>query len=154
MSASVSPFIASAGGNFYLWGGSGDTDPKAIFVFRQWERTWTRQPTEGAHPPTGLCNGGCAISGRFLYFYGGSVDSTRYDDLYELNTTTWVWRKVCKSGTGGPGKKDGCRMIAYKNNLLVVGGHYGKVPVSSRQAGASYEDGRTNEAHLYDLTTG
>ena len=43
-------------------------------------------------------------------------------------------------------------MISYQDQLLVVGGYYDKIP-SSRQAGASYKDGRTNEVHSYNLTT-
>ena len=46
-------------------------------------------------------------------------------------------------------------MISYQDQLLVVGGFYGydKTP-SSRQAGAIYEHGYTNEVHSFNLTTG
>ena len=60
-------------------------------------------------------------------------------------------------GTGGPGKKSGCRMIPYHHQhqhlLLVVGGYYGEMP-SSRQAGSSYENHKTNEVHCFNLNTG
>ena len=76
-----------------------------------------------------------------------------HGDLYELDIKNWMWRKVCDAGAGGPGKKTGCKMISYQDQLLVVGGYYDEIPCS-RQAGASYEGGRTNEVHSYNLTTG
>ena len=146
-------FIASAGELVYLWGGHGDTEPETIFTYRHDTDTWTKEVTKGPHPPAGLGNGGCAISGQCLYLYGG-YDGSYHGDLYELNVKNWTWRKVCDGGAGGPGEKTGCRMISYLEQLLVVGGLYDKMP-SSRQAGASYDAyGRTNEVHSYNLTTG
>ena len=153
-SARVDPFIASAGELAYLWGGRGyRREPETVFIYRHDTETWTTKVTEGPHPPAGLGNGGCAILGQSIYLYGGVVGGSYHGDLYELNTKNWTWRKVCDSGAGGPGKKEGCRMIPYQDQLLVVGGHYDKTP-SSRQAGASYEGGRINEVHSYNLTTG
>ena len=152
-SARRDPFIVSAGELVYLWGGDGDNEPKTVFIYRHDTETWTGEVTKGPHPPTTLRNGGCTISGQYLYLYGGWVGGSYHGDLYELNTKSWTWRKVCDGGVKGPGKKSGCRMISYQDQLLVVGGCYGKTP-SSRQAGASYEAGRTNEVHSYNLTTG
>ena len=161
-SASCWPFIASAGNLVHLWGGLGDTEPETVFLFHRDTETWARQRTRGPHPPAGLHNGGCCISGQHLYTYGGSVGGSLHGVLYELNTNSWTWRKLSdgdaggpgKDGdAGGPGKKSGCRMIPHQDQLLVVGGFYQKMP-SSRQAGSSYEDGRTNEVHCFNLTTG
>ena len=147
------PFIASVGELVYLWGGAGDTEPDTVFIFSHGTETWTKQLTQGLHPPAELRNGGCTISGQSLYLYGGYNGRSYHGDLYELNIKNWTWRKVCDSGVGGPGKKSGCRMISYQDRLLVVGGHYREMPIS-RQAGASYEDGYSNEVHSYSLTTG
>ena len=152
-SARRNPFIASAGELVYLWGGQGDTEPETVFIYPHDTETWTREVTKGPHPSAGLYNGGCTLSGQCLYLYGGYGGRSYHCDLYELNIKSWTWRKVCDGGAGGPGKKEGCKMISYQDQLLVVGGFYGKTP-SSRQAGASYEDGRTNEVHSYNLTTG
>ena len=156
-SARIHPFIASAGELVYLWGGRVDEEPEGVFIYRHdtVTETWTREVTKGPHPPGGLCGGGCTVSGQCLYLYGNSDGRSWHGDLYELNIKNWTWRKVCDGGAGGPGKKDGCRMISYHDQLLVVGGFYGygKTP-SSRQAGASYEYGMTNEVHSYNLTTG
>ena len=155
-SARRDSFIVSAAELVYLWGGEGDNEPEAVFIFRHDTETWTREVTKGPHPPAGLNNGGCTISGQCLYLYGGyDGRSQRLGDIYELNIKNWTWRKVFNGGAGGPGKKQGCRMISYQDQLLIVGGYYGygKTP-SSRQVGASYEAGWTNEVHSYDLTTG
>ena len=152
-SARTDPFIASAGELVYLWGGYGDREPEKVFIYRHDTETWTREVTKGPHPPAGLNNGCCTISGQCLYLYGGYDGRSYHDDLYELNIKNWTWRKVCGGGAGGPGKKEGCRMISYQDQLLVVGGAYGKIPYS-RQAGASYEGRRSNEVHSYNLTTG
>ena len=154
-SARAQPFIASAGDLVYLWGGEGDTEPEAVFLFHRDTKTWARQCTRGLHPPAGLRSGGCCISGQHLYIYGGWDGKSRwYGILYELNTNSWTWRKLSDGGARGPGNKFGCRMIPYQDQLLVVGGRYEYIP-SSRQAGSSYKiGGRTNEVHCFNLTTG
>ena len=146
------PFIALAGELVYLWGGAGDREPEKVFIYCHDTATWTRVVTKGPHPPAGLNNGGCTMSGQCLYVYGGYGGGSCHGDLYELNIKNWTWRKVCDGGAGGPGKKSGCRMISYQDQLLVVGGDYNKTP-SSRQAGASYENGKTNEVHSFNPTT-
>ena len=151
-------FIASAGDLTYLWGGWGDTEPEAVFIYHHDTETWTRKHTSGPHPPTGLNDGGCAMSGHNLYLYGGyDKNKSNFGDLYELNTQTWQWRKISDGSAGGPGKKYGCKMISHQDQLLVVGGTYDEMP-SSRQAGAKYEKGgsyvQTNEVHGYSLTSG
>ena len=152
-SARDNPFIASAGELVYLWGGWGDKEPDTIFIYSHDTETWARKVTKGPHPPAGLYNGGCTISGQCLYLFGGWVKGSHQGDLYELNIRNWIWRKR-NNGAGGPGKKVGCRMISYhQDQLLVVGGDYGTTPIS-RQAGASYEGGRTDEVHSHNLTTG
>ena len=154
-SARAWPFIASAGDLVYLWGGYRDTEPEAVFLFHRDTKTWARQRTRGPHPPAGLSNGGCCISGQHLYIYGGEDRKSQNQNgiLYELNTNSWTWNQLSDGGVRGPGKKRGCRMIPYQDQLLVVGGKYYEMP-SSRQAEASYERGRNNEVHCYNLTTG
>ena len=86
-----------------------------------------------------------------MYIYGGEDEESYHEVLYELNTNLWTWKKLSDGGAGGPGKKSGCRMISYKDYLLVVGGYYEK---NSRQVGSSSESGHTNEVHFFNLTTG
>ena len=115
----------------YLWGGAGDTEPETVFLFHRDTETWARQRTRGPHPPAGLRDGGCCISGQHLYIYGGWDGESRHGTLYELSTNSWTWRKLSDGGAGGPGKKIGCRMIPYhQDQLLVVGGRYEEMPSS------------------------
>ena len=153
LSARDWPFIASAGKLVYLWGGLRDREPNSIFIYRHDTKARTREVTKGPHPPAGLHNGGCTISGQCLYLYGGYDGVSFHGDLYELNIKKWTWRNVFDGGAGGPGKKAGCRMISYQDQLLVVGGVYDKTP-GSRQAGACSDAGKTYEVHSYNLTTG
>ena len=161
-SARVYPFIASVGDLTYLWGGLGDTEPEAVFIYCHSTETFMRRLTSGSHPPAGLRYGGCVMSGHHLYLYGGyDKNDHNCGNLYELNTQTWQWKKLCDGSAGGPGKKYGCRMISYQGLLLVLGGAYDEIP-SSRQAGATYEKNvlrfgisvDTNEVHGYSLTSG
>ena len=152
LSARAWPFIASAGDLAYLWGGDRDTEPDTVFLFRRHTKTWARQRTRGSHPPATLSNGGCCVSGQHFYIYGGEDEESSHGVLYELNTNSWIWRILSHGGAGGPGRKIGCRMIPYQDQLLIVGGCYRGIP--SSQAGASYENGWTNEVHCFNLTTG
>ena len=155
-SARASPFTASAGNVVYLWGGDEDTEPDVVFLFHRDTKTWERQCTRGQHPPAGLNNGGCCISGQHLYIYGGwDYNGLFLGALYKLNTNSWTWRQLSDGGGRGPGKKVGCKMIPYQDKLFVIGGVYYEMP-SSRQAGSSYdyESGLTNEVHCFNLTTG
>ena len=82
------PFIASAGGLVYLWGGKGDTEPETVFVFHRDTKTWSRRLTRGLHPPAGLNYGGCCMSGQQIYLYGGcTLGGSRHGVLYELTPT-------------------------------------------------------------------
>ena len=149
-SARGNPFIASSGELVYLWGGLGDKEPETVFIYCHETETWARELTKGPHLPAGLSNGGCTISGQCLYFYGGWDGRSYCGDLYELNTTSWKWRKVCDGGTG---KTYGCRMISYLDQLLLFGRYFNQTP-NSGQAEANYKRGWTNEVHSYNLTTG
>ena len=148
------PFIASAGDLAYLWGGLRDTEPGAVFIYSEETETWTRKLTKGQHPPAGLCSGACCIANQHFYLYGGHDGSSRHGCLFQLNLADWSWKELSNCSPGGPGEKNGCGMVAYKHNLVVIGGYYG-VRLSSTQAGSSYDEhGRTNDVHSYSLATG
>ena len=154
-------FTTSANGLVYLWGGRGNVEYDAIFIYHHSSEKWEKKLTRGQHPPAGLSNGGCTMSSHNLYLYGGCYGKNSHNgDLYQLNTLTWEWRKLTDGSAGGPGKKHGCRLISYQDQLLVVGGAYDNDDMmpASKQAGAEYLKGRmfvcTNEVHYYSLPTG
>ena len=148
------PFMASVGNLAYLWGGRGDTEPGAVFIYSEETETWTKKRTKGQHPPAGLRNGACCIADQHFYLYGGYDGSSPHGALFRLNLADWSWKELSNCSPIGPGKKCACGMVAYKHNLVVIGGYYCGRP-SSIQAGSSYDEhGRTNEVHSYSLATG
>ena len=142
-------FVASAADRLYLWGGDGDTEPNTVHIYSVNTETWMRKFTKGPHPPVGLRNGGDSVAGQHIYLFGGYDRSSRSGSLYQLNTDNWSWSELSNCSAGGPGRKEGCRMITYKDQLVVVGGKY-----DPKHRGSAYEHGWTNEIHFYSLTTG
>ena len=145
------PFIVSAGDTAYLWGGDGDTEPKSVFFYSEKTKTWTNKLTQGQYPPAGLCNGACCVADQHFYLYGGSVVLSGHDALFQLNMADWSWKELSICSPGGPRKKDGCRMVTCKHNIVIIGGC--ERP-SSTQGESSYQYRKTNEVHCYSLATG
>ena len=135
-----------------MWDGQGDAEPETVYTYSINTETWMKEFTKGPHPPAGLCDGGCTLAGRCIYLYGGSYGSSYSGTLYELNTDGFTWSKL--SNDGGPLRKEGCRMITYKDQVLVVGGEYKPNEVFSKQPGSRYERRYTNELHSYSLSAG
>ena len=146
-------FVASTRDTLFLWGGRGDAEPETVYTYSVNTETWMRELTKGPHPPAGLREGGCTLAGQCIYLYGGSYASSSYfGSLYELNTDDFTWSKL--SNDGGPPRKTACKMITYKDQVLVVGGYYNPYEVFSKQPGSRYEGGFTNELHSYSLSAG
>ena len=141
-------FVASTRDTLFLWGG--DAEPKAVYTYSVNTETWMREFTKGPHPPAGLRDGGCTLAGRCIYLYGGVYGSSYSGSLYELNTDDFTWSEL--SSDGGL-RKAGCRIITYKDQVLVVGGRYKRNEVFSKQS-RSYEGRWTNELHSYSLSAG
>ena len=147
-------FLASAWDRLYLWGGYGDSEPSTVHIYSVNTETWMREFTKGPHPPAGLDNGGCSLAGQHIYLYGGYDGSSRSGSLYQMNTDNWSWSELTNCCAGGPGRKEGCRIITYKDQLVVVGGYCDYAGPDSKQLGSIYDHRQTNELHCYSLTTG
>ena len=145
-------FVASTRDTLFLWGGQRNAEPETVYAYSVNTETWMKEFTKGPHPPAGPWDGGCTLAGRCIYLYGGSDGSSYSGSLYELNTDGFTWSKL--SNDGGPPRKIGCRMITYKDQVLVVGGKYKPDEVISKQPGSRYEQGCTNELHSYSLSAG
>ena len=146
-------FLASTPDTLFLWGGLGDAEPKTVYTYSVNTETWMKEFTKGPHPPAGLNDGGCTLAGQCIYLYGGYYASSSFSGtLYELNTDDFTWSKL--SNDGRPPRKTGCRMITYKDQVLVIGGNYKPNEVFSKQPGSRYEGGYTNELHCYSLSAG
>ncbi len=120
--------------------------------------SWENNNINSGPAPPGLYNGACASAGHQLYHYGGSGGSQRQGSLHQLDTKTSRWKRL--SGPGGPMRKIGCGMVAYKSRLVLFGG-YG-APSGPTPPGAEFAqdtrfnngDGWTNELHIFDLEGG
>ena len=145
-------FVASTRATVFLWGGRRYAEPETVYTYSVNTETWMKEFTKGPHPPAGLFNGGCTLAGQCIYLYGGSRASSYSGTLYELNTDAFTWSKL--SNDGGPSRKEGCTMITYEDQVLVVGGWYKPNEVFSKQPGSRYEQGYTNELHIYSLSAG
>ena len=145
-------FVASEGEKIYLWGGEEDTEPKTIYIYSINTEAWMREFTKGSHPPANLWNGGCCLSGQHFYMYGGRYGLSYSEALYEMNTATLTWSQLSNYSATGPVGKRGCRMIKFKDQLIIIGGcyEYGK---PGKQSGSRYKHDFTNELHHYNLTT-
>ena len=154
-------FSTPIGEQLYIWGGRTKDFKKGevtstVHQFNQKSETWTINSCNGPSPPCSY-TGASASAGHHIYMYGGSDGSRVLNSLHQLDTQSWTWSELTKSG---PMSKTSCGMIAFDKKLLVFGG-YG-IPSAPTQPGAKFiknsnsSDGRgwTNELHLFDLKEG
>ena len=153
-----SPFAVPVEGELYLYGGRTAERKKRpepstdIEIFDPKLETWRYVKTKG-HPPPLLYYGSCcASSDHYLSIFGGWDGSSRCNSLYQLETRTSTWTELSSSDRSGPRKKTGCRMVCYKQKLVLFGGYCDTT--GPTQPGASYENQYSNELHTFDLNEG
>ena len=150
-------FSTSIGEQLYIWGGRTKDFKKGevtstVHQFNQKSETWTINSCNGPSPPCSY-KGASASAGHHIYMCDGYDGSRRLNSLHKLDTQSWTWSELTKSG---PMRKTGCRMIAFGRKLLLFGGH--GIPSGPTQPGAMFiksTDGRgLTELHLFDLKEG
>ena len=131
----------------FVWGGDPDndlelaTDLKEVYILDTFREKWQSRCAVGDHP-RGCIRPGSAQSGNVLYLYGGlDVDGNCTGSLFSLNLDLLSWRELSPHVHNGPRKKYGSGMVIHGDKIVLYGG-------------SSKEDGRTNELHLFDLSTG
>lgn len=141
-----------------MWGGDIDgfhkknSELTATFkTFDPLMETWSQHATKGS-PPRWVINGACASSGHHLYVYGGHDRVTQEGSLHQLNVQSCTWTQLSAHTTGGPKMKSACRMVCYKNSLVLFGGWGNHSGVT--QPGTSHKFEWTNELHVFDLGKG
>uniref|UniRef100_A0A6B2LEA3 Uncharacterized protein n=1 Tax=Arcella intermedia TaxID=1963864 RepID=A0A6B2LEA3_9EUKA len=93
--------------------------------------TWEKIETQGTPPPP--CGAGSFTvynQNQVLFFGGGQWKKyvrfpeliEYYNDVYNLDTVTWTWRKVETKGTP-PSPRGGHYAVVVGNSLLVTGGY-------------------------------
>ena len=148
---------------FCVWGGSTKDFRKersewasSVHCFHPYLELWDVDKCGGV-PPPGLYTGACAPAGHLIYLYGGSDGSRYQNSLHQLDTRSWTWKELSRSG---PTSKVGCGLVACDSKLVLFGG-YG-YPSGPTQPGAEFikdskfPDGRgwTNEVHTFNLKEG
>ena len=126
------------------WAGSKEKSrqvARKIEVFDISKELWEQKPTHGT-PPPGLWDTAYTVVGSCLFVFGGYDGESVHNTLFKLDLCTFQWEEVQVSNPcSGPQRKNGCGMVSYGDNLLVVF--------------AGYTDrGETDELHVFDLGKG
>ena len=116
-------FSAEAGGLHYSWRGRGRGKTTSLGVYDVQTKQWTLTPTTGP-PPPGLWGGGCIITMNHLYCFGGYDESSRFNDIHQLNLETFQWSKahITKNLSEQPICKVSCGLVAVNERTLVCFG--------------------------------
>ncbi len=127
-------------GVVYTWGGYSDSDLRTIEVFNG----EYRQVTTTGDGPECVAYSSCAVVGKTIFHWGGEGRSSgpTSNDLYCITVGEWEWRKAqVTNPQDAPPPKEGSRMVALGDKLVVVGGRT-----------AAYEE--TNDTHIFDIQRG
>ena len=148
--------------NAYLWGGltKDSSRSEVINSFDSYTEMWKERSTTGV-PPLGQYGGSFTVVGSNLYYFGGLNGRKFFSSVHELQLSNLEWNKIMQFNTAdGPLPKVGCGMVAYQQQLAVIGG-YGSAPIGSLQSGAEFikdidypGKGWNNEFHLFSIREG
>jgi len=148
--------------NAYLWGGltKDSSRSEVINIFDSYAEIWKERSTTGVQPP-GQYEGSFTVVGSNLYYFGGLDGRKYFSSVHELQLSNLEWNEIMESNTAnGPLPKCGCGMVAYQQQLAVVGG-CGSAPTGSLQAGAEFiesikypGEGWNNQFHLFSIREG
>ena len=148
--------------NAYIWGGRTQDSCRSgvINIFDSYVEMWKKRSTTGV-PPPGQYSGSFTVVGSNLYYFGGSDGRKFCSSVHELQLSNLEWNEIMQSNTAeGPLPKFGCRMVAYQEQLALIGG-YGSAPTAPLQSGAEFIEsirnrgqGWNNEFHLFSIKKG
>jgi hypothetical protein len=84
-----------------------------------------RKITSPNSPPPRCAHASC-ITPTHMYIFGGEFSTAwrfhHYNDLWRLDLKTNQWQSL--PTLNGPSPRSGCRMVAWKNYLILFGGFY------------------------------
>ena len=85
---------------------------------------WEQRQVQGVAPSPGTYGAASASLNDDLFSFGGWDDRQYFNTLHRLDSKTWRWSQVSpQNADGAPMPKAGCGMIAFRNSLVVFGGH-------------------------------
>ena len=131
-----------------------------VEIFDPYSEWWEQRQVKGNAPSPGTYGAASASLHDDLFSFGGEDGRDLFNTVHRLDTKTWCWSQVSpQNADGAPMPKYGCRMIAYRNSLVVFGG-YGR-PQGPTEPQLFIKntftiDGRgwANEFHIYNLSEG
>ena len=146
----------------YLLGGRTQVSSRSevVNIFDSYVEIWKERSTTGV-PPHGLYNGASTVLCEDLYYFGGNDGTRLHNTLHKLQTGTLEWQEIAqRNPAGGLLPKSGCGVVAYEQQLAVIGG-FCRTPTGPLQSGAEFiksqtypEYGYTNEFHLFNIKEG
>ncbi|OMO62949.1 Kelch repeat type 2 [Corchorus capsularis] len=135
----------TVGDNLFVLGGTDGTNPlKDLHILDTATHTWICPSVRGEGPEAREGHS-AALVGKRLFIFGGcgkssdNNDEIYYNDLYILNTETFVWKRATTSGDP-PSARDSHTCSSWKNKIIVIGGEDG-------------HDYYLNDVHILDADT-
>ena len=131
-----------------------------VEIFDPYSELWEQRQVQGVALPPGTYNAASASLHDDLFSFGGTDDRQIFNTLHRLDSKTWRWSQVSpQNADGAPMPKYGCGMIAFRNSLVVFGGH--GIPQGPTEPGSFIKNTRatdgsgwTNELHIFSLSEG
>ncbi|XP_050225145.1 uncharacterized protein LOC126674699 isoform X2 [Mercurialis annua] len=118
------------GDGLYVFGGTDGMRPlKDLHILDTVSHTWISPAVRGDGPEPREGHS-AALVGKRLFVFGGcgkssnNSDEVYYNDLYILNTETFVWKQATTSGIP-PSVRDSHTCSSWKNKIIVIGGEDG-----------------------------
>ncbi|KAM1786570.1 hypothetical protein ACFX12_039329 [Malus domestica] len=117
----------TVGDNLFVFGGTDGMNPLGdLHILDTSLHTWI-SPSLRGEGPEARDGHGAALVGKRLFIFGGcgkyasSDNEVYFNDLYILNTETFVWKRATTSGNP-PSLRDSHTCSSWKNKLIVMGG--------------------------------
>ncbi|XWS51247.1 hypothetical protein CRYUN_Cryun12cG0160400 [Craigia yunnanensis] len=120
----------TVGDNLFVFGGTDGMNPlKDLHILDTATHTWICPSVRGEGPEAREGHSAVLI-GKRLFIFGGcgkssdNNDEIYYNDLYILNTETFVWKRAATSGNS-PSARDSHTCSSWKKKIIVIGGEDG-----------------------------
>ena len=108
------------GDAMFIWGGWGNINTK-LFKYHFPTSVFTDIDQEGSVPST-RAGHSCVLYNMKMIMYGGLSGSTRYDQLYSLDLTTYTWTSITRTGDDLPPAMYNHAAVVYGDLMIVYGG--------------------------------